>query len=780
MDIPRLDSDSDSLIDPLLSRAFGFELAEDEWMGRLRGFFTTSSLGRIGPYEVLATAGRGGQGLVYKARQPGTGREVAIKRLSAGIFSTPEMLARFEREIEAAAALDHPNIVSVYGSEPIDGQAVLVMQWVDGVPLDAWSDKPQPDSAASKERRGIRDVLGAIVLVCDAMQHAHQRGVIHRDMKPSNVLVDSDDRPHVLDFGLAKLHEDSAGGMALTQTGAFVGTPVYAAPEQLRGDVRSIDVRTDVYSLGAVFYRALTGRAIVDPAMPFAAMVQLKETLSPTPPSSINAECNREVDAIVLKAVHPDREQRYSSVEALCIDIQRYLAGEAVLAHPPSVVYRAGKFVRRHAVSSALAGIALAALLTLGIVSTLQAARERDLRRDAEQEAKLQRDTADFLLAVIRPIALNISNNRQTYSIRDLVGAFEKPFTDNKLSARPEVALELHRQLARMHLATRSIEDRVRHLQIALQLTNQLSGIDSRDSIGIHRDLADAFRRQGRIREAEQEARLGLAIIERTIGRDSIEMVSALIGLADVLSLQHRTMEGQKAAQDAVEICDRIGARANDRAMAKTYLGQLYVEEQRLLEALPLFDESLSILTEAGSRSRSAAKVRVLLGSAKYSLGEFVQAERLLADAAKERERRDGLRHYQTHVSIRWHGRALQALAKYNEAADQLAKALVYCEHEASAAERAGVTRFEQSASLLAAGRDDEGRRNLVRAVSRGKATALGTTEFDAQAARAESALRANGFRLDGDLLPLLGDDLRWLVSTDLLTAIQLPTIPDQ
>ncbi|MEP0846617.1 MAG: serine/threonine protein kinase [Phycisphaerae bacterium] len=171
--------------------ATGSRLSESDFAAWFRRAHEPVELGRLGPYELLSEIGHGAQGTVFKARQPGTKREVVLKRLAAGTFATPRMRARFEREIEVLAALRHPNIVTVHATEVVEGQPVLVMEWVDGVPIDRWAARQSSTSA----------VLKAFIAVCEAVHHAHQRGVIHCDLKPSNVLVDRESRPHVLDFG---------------------------------------------------------------------------------------------------------------------------------------------------------------------------------------------------------------------------------------------------------------------------------------------------------------------------------------------------------------------------------------------------------------------------------------------------------------------------------------------------------------------------------------------------------------------------------------------------
>jgi serine/threonine protein kinase len=327
---------------------FGFDLDDDTWLSRLRGLSQPEAppqLGRIGPYELISIIGRGGQGIIYKVRQPGTGRAIALKRLSAGAFATPEMRARFRREVEAAAALDHPNIVTVYGSEVIDDQLVLAMQWIDGAPFDRWACPPV------EPRLSPREVLQVFAKVCDAIQHAHQRGVIHRDIKPSNILIDRVCVPHVLDFGLAKLDADSGSEPLLTQTGAFVGTPAYAAPEAFHRRIGDLDARSDVYSLGALLYQALTGarhRLLAgEDQGEFPAMHAGTEHHVPRAPSKLDGRLDFEIDAIVLKALAGKPSDRYATVDALASDVRRYLTREAVLAHPPSATYRMRKFAAR-------------------------------------------------------------------------------------------------------------------------------------------------------------------------------------------------------------------------------------------------------------------------------------------------------------------------------------------------------------------------------------------------------------------------------------------------
>lgn len=426
--------------DRFLPREFQFDAEDSQWFRRLRESASEPWLGQIGDYELLEEAGRGGQGVVFKARQPRTGRIVAIKRLSAGAFATREMRDRFKREVEAAAVLEHPGIVTVFGSEIVDGQAVLAMQWIDGQPINQWVRPPSGDP------RSPREVLHVFEKLCDAVQHAHQRGVIHRDLKPSNILIDREGRPHVLDLGLAKLQSDAVA--SLTLTGDFLGTPLYAAPEQLGGKSGDVDIRTDVYSLGAVLYQCLTGQTVFAPCGSLKDMFDAVQLREPASPLSLNPQLDREINAIVLKALAKEKEQRYASVDALRADLERYLSGTTVLAHPPSSAYRLRKFIRYHRVAVGAVASFVVLLVGATITSTLFYFRAERQTVRAVREAETQKAISHFVQNMLQRAAPYPFPANKDITVREALQAAAKEIDDKKVTYLPAVEAALRHSIA--------------------------------------------------------------------------------------------------------------------------------------------------------------------------------------------------------------------------------------------------------------------------------------------------------------------------------------------
>ena len=331
-------------------------------------------------YEILNELGRGGMGVVYRARQKRLNRLVALKILHGSAFSSPEMLKRFRVEAELAACLDHPYIVPIFEIGEHDALPYFSMGLIRGETLKQRVENGPLDSKTTAR---------LLSKIARAAHYAHQHGILHRDLKPNNILLDTQGEPHLTDFGLARLiHTDST----LTHTNAILGTPSYMSPEQARGESKNVSVATDVYGLGTILYESLTSEP------PFAGGTSLETVRrvlekEPRKPSLLNPGVDRDLETICLKCLQKEPEKRYESALALAEDLGRFLRTEPILARPVSVPERTLKLVLRHPLVSALSALALAALIggSTGIfwqwrraeAKTVEANRARE---KAEQE----------------------------------------------------------------------------------------------------------------------------------------------------------------------------------------------------------------------------------------------------------------------------------------------------------------------------------------------------------------------------------------------------------
>ena len=334
----------------------------------------------FGDYELLKQIGRGGMGVVYKARQKSLNRLVALKLISAGELAAPDFIERFQTEAEAAASLDHPNIVPIYEIGEHDGQHYLSMKLIEGLPLDRELDgRPMPPRRAAT----------LMAKLARAVHFAHQRGILHRDLKPNNVLVDAAGEPFLTDFGLAKLIEKNT---AITRTLAVLGTPSYISPEQAAGHTRNITTAADVYGLGAVLYETLTGQP---PFLGGTTLQTIRQVLDKEPrrPSAIHPAVDRDLETICLKCLEKEPSRRYPSANGLAEDLDRWSRGEPIAARPTTTVRRVVKWSRRHPAPAALILVSLLALVSIAAVSSLLSLRINKARQLAVNKGEESRQS---------------------------------------------------------------------------------------------------------------------------------------------------------------------------------------------------------------------------------------------------------------------------------------------------------------------------------------------------------------------------------------------------
>ncbi len=339
----------------------------------------------FGDYELLEEIARGGMGVVYKARQVSLNRIVAVKMILVGHLATQADHDRFHSEAQAAAQLDHPNVVPVFEVGEYQGQLYFSMGYVDGNSLATrLTEGPMPPKEAGKIVR----------TVAEAVEYAHRQGVIHRDVKPSNILIDSKGRPRVTDFGLAK-RVDS--GSDLTATGQVLGTPSYMAPEQAAGQIKAVGPSADIYALGALLYATLTGRPPFQAATALETMHQVLDR-EPVPPRQLNPAVPKDLETIALKCLEKSMPRRYTTAQAMADDLQRYLDGRPILARPVGRWEHAWRWCRRQPVVAGLATAVAVTLVAGTVISSIfavKASTEKDRANDNAKQAATEKDRAN-------------------------------------------------------------------------------------------------------------------------------------------------------------------------------------------------------------------------------------------------------------------------------------------------------------------------------------------------------------------------------------------------
>jgi eukaryotic-like serine/threonine-protein kinase len=499
----------------------------------------------IGRYRLLEKVGEGGMGEVWLAeqREP-VRRRVALKLVKAGMNSR-EVLARFESERQAFALMEHRAIAKVFdASSTPEGVPYFVMEYVAGVPITTYCDN---------HRFGIRERLELFMHVCEGIQHAHQKAIIHRDLKPSNILVTEVEgraAPKIIDFGVAKaLSQKLTAETMFTRVGALEGTPEYMSPEQANSSGEDIDTRSDVYSLGVIFYELLAGvpplelRKVAfdefqrrlreeEPAKPSskvraqdAAMSAETARQRQTEPEALARQIRGDLDSIALKALEKERSRRYGSPSDFATDIGRYLRNEAVLAVPPSTAYRVRKFARRHRAAMAATGAFVLVLILAAGVSIWQSIR-------ANKEAAVAQAVDDFLQNdLLAQASASNQSGPGTQPDRDLKvrTALDRAAAriSGKFDRQPEVEAAIRDTIGRTYIDLGLYPEARGQLERALDLERRALGTENLKSLKTISGLGNIARREGKYPQAEALLSQALEIQRRVLGPEHPDTLSS-------------------------------------------------------------------------------------------------------------------------------------------------------------------------------------------------------------------------------------------------------------
>ncbi|HEY7307193.1 MAG TPA: serine/threonine-protein kinase [Bryobacteraceae bacterium] len=532
----------------------------------------------IGPYRLLEKLGEGGMGEVWLAEQTAPiRRRVALKLIKAGMNSR-EVVARFESERQVLALMDHPAIARVLdaGSTP-NGTPYFVMGYVAGIPITDYCDK---------HRLTMRERLDLFVQVCQGVQHAHQKAIIHRDLKPSNILVTEVDgraTPKIIDFGVAKaVSQRLTAETMFTRRGALIGTPEYMSPEQADSGGEDIDTRTDVYSLGVVLYELLVGALPLDLKqirnLAFHELLRrLREDDAPRPstklrtlgdessitarnrrtePGALGKELRGDLDAIALKALEKDRARRYAAPSDLAADIGRYLNDEPVMASPPSLTYRAQKFVRRHRWGVAASLAVALALVALAVTMTIQSARIARERDRANREAESARRVADFLVGIFKVSDPDESRGNRVTAREILDKAAGQ--IDASMPGQPEMQARMMATIGRVYEGLGLYEPARKLLEKAVDIRRRTLGPEHLDTLNAQRLLARIEMYQGKYMPAEELLRATYAVQRRVLGAENDETLRTASTLGGLYSQQGRYREAEQLLLGVLETTRRV------------------------------------------------------------------------------------------------------------------------------------------------------------------------------------------------------------------------------
>jgi non-specific serine/threonine protein kinase/serine/threonine-protein kinase len=650
----------------------------------------------IGPYTLLEPIGEGGMGLVFVAEhQHPVRRKVALKVIKPGMDSK-QVIARFEAERQALALMDHPNIAQVHdGGTTPSGRPFFVMELVQGVPLTKYCDE---HCLTPKQR------LELFIPICQAIQHAHQKGIIHRDIKPSNVLValyDSRPVPKVIDFGIAK-----AAGQPLTEHtlvtgfGAVVGTLEYMSPEQAELNQLDIDTRSDIYSLGVLLYELLTGSTPLEKKqLQQAAMLEvlrlIREEEPPRPstrlsmtdelaavaarrgvePKKLSGVVRGELDWIVMKALEKDRNRRYETASAFAADVERYLHLEPVQACPPSASYRLRKFVRRNRGTVLAAAMVVLALLAGVAVSTWQALRATQAEARAHKSAATALAINHFLIADLFDAATPETAQGRKVTVEEVLDKAAAKI-DSAFPDQPEVEAGVRLAIGMAYRQLSLYPKAEPQLRRALEVRLGTLGAAHEDTLDAMNQLGQLCAYQGRYDEGERLYRQALDGMQRLRGKEDRTTLELMFNLAWLLDQHEEVAASEALYRECLEMRLRVlGENDPDTLATMAQLAEnITVNGQdRWREAEPLIRRCLELRRRvSGDDHPDTLIAQHMLAKVLLAKGEWVGAERLFRESLEAHTRIQKLTHRETLQALHNLGTMHLLLGRFTEAEKEL------------------------------------------------------------------------------------------------------------
>ena len=602
---------------------------------------------QIGPYRIVRVLGEGGMGIVYEAADTGpVRRHVALKVVRGGINSS-EVRARFEAERQALALMDHAGIAKVLQAGQTEtGDPFFAMELVKGLTITDYCDS---------RRLTTNQRLELFIAVCQAVQHAHQKGVIHRDLKPSNVLITEQDGkpcPKIIDFGIAKaLGLQLTDKTLITQVGQPLGTAAYMSPEQAESSGMDVDTRSDIYSLGVILYSVLVGSLPIDPSeVPMHAFLYRlasKDTRTPRPsarftslgdyrqgiaqarktdPDHLQRDLKGDLDWVVMKALEPDRGRRYDTAIGLAADIQRFLDHQPVTARQPTTAYRVEKFVQRHRTAVAATSLAAIALILSAILAAAGMVRATRAERLAANEAAAAQQVSDFLVDLFK--VSNPSEARgNNVTARELLdrGADR---SQQDLARQPELQSRMMHTIGTAYSSLGLYEAARGQLEKALQTRLRSRGPNDPAVAETELALGDAIASHGDAEEAEKHFERALAIREKAFGPADPRVGQVLGSIAALRYRQGRAEEAETLYKRALAI-DENAVEPDDQALSQDLSGlsTVYWAQQKYPEAELLMRRSLSIQERRfGPNHPDVASLVNNLGALYWTQGKYADA----------------------------------------------------------------------------------------------------------------------------------------------------------